>query len=157
MSEASALEVVLDPSGAAAFALPDEKHYDIAGKRIAALLAQGTRFIAPPLFESEFDSILRRRVFLQTLTPQAADDARRVVDALQVAIIYDLATRTTARSIGEALNQIRVYDSTYAALAQSRDCDFWTADERFYNSASNAIVPLQFVRFIAEAIGAEYS
>jgi predicted nucleic acid-binding protein len=39
----------------------------------------------------------------------------------------------------------RVYDSTYAALAEIRGCELWTGDERFYNVAQGA---LAFVRFI---------
>ncbi len=153
MFEAHASEAVLDASGAAAFAIPDEEHYAAAGARIAQLRAAGVQFIAPPLFESEFDGILRRRVFLQTLTPEAAHAAQRIADALQVAIIYDAATRVLARSIGEMLNRMRVYDATYAALAQLRGCDFWTADARFYNAATDegAGGALPFVRFIGGA------
>jgi predicted nucleic acid-binding protein len=150
MFEKQALEAVLDASGAAAFALPDEKHHAAADACLAALQMQGAQLIAPPLFESEFDGILRRRVFLGTLTPQNAVAALRVVDALQVAIIYDPATRAAARSIGEALNRLRVYDATYAALAQGRGCDFWTDDERFYNAATDEGKggAFPFVRFI---------
>jgi predicted nucleic acid-binding protein len=144
------IETVLDASGAAAFAIPDEKHYEAAGACLAALQEQNARLIAPPLFESEVDSILRRRVHLGTLTFEAANATLLVLDALQVEIVYDRATRALARSIGERLNQMRVYDATYAALAQARGCDLWTADERFYNSATNegAGGLLPFVRFI---------
>lgn len=67
------------------------------------------------------------------------------MDALQVEIIYDAATRTRARDIAVTLNQVRVYDATYAALAELRGCEFWTADERFYNSAAGH---LTFVKYI---------
>lgn len=144
------LEAVLDASVAAAFALPDEKYYAAAEVCVAALRAQNVQLIAPPLFESETDSILRRRVHLGTLTPEAAANALQVLDALRVEIIYDVGTRALARAIGERLNQVRVYDATYAALAQQRGCEMWTADERFYNSATNegAGGALPFVRFI---------
>ncbi len=143
-------ETVLDASGAANLALLDEKHHTAARACIAALAQQDAHFIAPPLFESEFDGILRRRVFLGTLTTQAATAAQRVVDALQIEIIYDPATRVLARSIGETLNRMRVYDATYGALAQLRGCDFWTADERFYNAATDEGKggAFPFVRFI---------
>lgn len=145
MPDEITLEIVLDASSAAAFALPDEKHYDAAGACIAGLSADGVRFIAPPLFESELDSILRRRVYLGDLTPEAAAAALRVIDALQVAIVYDAGTRPLARAIAEQSNQIRVYDSTYAALAQQRRCDLWTADERFYNGAHDAFPLVRFI------------
>lgn len=138
-------EIVLDASGAASFALPDEKQHARAQALIVALSAQNTRLIAPPLFESELDSILRRRAHLGTLTPEAASAALRVIDALQVAIIYDAGTRPLARAIAEQSNQIRVYDSTYAALAQQHGCDLWTADERFYNGAHDAFPLVRFI------------
>ncbi len=148
------LEAVLDASGAAAFALIDEKHHKAARTCLATLGAQGAAFIAPPLFESEVDSILRRRVFLKTLSPDAAAAALAVIEALQVAIIYAAATRPLARAIGEALNQMRVYDATYAALAQGRGCELWTADERFYNAATDEGRggALPFVRFIGAMV-----
>ena len=141
---------VMDASGAAAFALPDEKHFDAAGLCIEALAQQNARLIAPPLFEYEIDSILRRRVHLGTLTSAEAATALRIVDALEVEIVYDVATRVLARTIAEQLKQPRVYDATYAALAQQRGCDLWTADEKFYNGATNegAGGLLSFVRFI---------
>jgi predicted nucleic acid-binding protein len=143
-------EAVWDASVAVAFAPPDEKYCVAAEVCVAALRAQKVRLIAPPLFESELDSILRRRVYLDTLTPQAAAAALRVSNALQVEIIYDPETRALARAIAERLNQVRVYDATYAALAQQRGCELWTADERFYNSATNEGTggALPFVRFI---------
>ena len=147
-------EAVLDASGAAAFAIPDEKHHISAKACIAGLAWQGARLIAPPLWECEIDSILRRRVYLGTMNAEAALAALRILDALQVEIIYDASTRVLARSISEQLNQVRVYDSTYAAMAQQRSCALWTADERFYNGATNegAGGLLPFVRFIGDLV-----
>ncbi len=137
--------VALDASGAAAFALPDEKHHARAQRLIADLAHENARLIAPPLFESEADSIIRRRVYLETLTLPAGAAALALMDALQVEIIYEPATRLRAREMAAQNNQVRVYDATYAALAESRDVDLWTADERFYNSIGGA---LPFVKFM---------
>jgi predicted nucleic acid-binding protein len=135
----------MDASGAAAFALPTEKAHAGARQLVADLAAQNARLIAPPLFESEADSIIRRMVYMSTLTPQAGQAVQKVMDALRVEIIHDPATRGRARIIAEQLNQVRVYDSTYAALADLRGCTLWTADERFYNAARST---LSFVQFI---------
>ncbi len=137
--------VALDASGAAAFALPDEKHHARAQRLIADLAQENARLIAPPLFESEADSIIRRRVYLETLTQPAGAAALALMDALQIEIVYDPATRLRAREIAAQNNQVRVYDSTYAALAEARGVELWTADERFYNSIGGA---LPFVKFI---------
>ena len=45
------------------------------------------------------------------------------------------AVRQRARQIAAGLALVPVYDSTYAALAEARGCDFWTADEKFANAA----------------------
>lgn len=144
MSKARPL-VAFDASGAAAFALPDEKHHAQAQRLIASLAQENARLIAPPIFESEADSIIRRRVYLETLTQPAGVAALALMDALQVEIIYEAVTRLRAREIAAQNNQVRVYDSTYAALAEARGVELWTADERFYNSVSGA---LPFVKFI---------
>lgn len=136
---------VLDASGVAAFAFIDEPYHAQAQQLITSLAQQQARLIAPPLFESEIDSILRRRVYLGSLTIAAATAALQLIDALQVEIIQDVRVRSRARQIAEQLNQVRVYDSTYAALAELQGCPLWTADERFYNTAQNT---LDFVRFI---------
>ncbi len=138
-------EIVVDASLAAAFALPAEARHDKARALIAALAKQNARLVAPPIFESEADSIIRRHVFLKTLDESAGAAALAVMDALQVEIVYDPATRLRAREMARETNQIRVYDSTYAALAEARGVELWTADERFFNSVGST---LRFVKFI---------
>jgi hypothetical protein len=34
----------------------------------------------------------------------------------------------------------RVYDATYAALAELRGCEFWTADKVFYDAVKGVLV-----------------
>ena len=58
---------------------------------------------------------------------------------LAIAAALQLATR---------LNQRAIYDSHYLALAQALNCEFWTADERFYRSASPNLAN---IRLISEA------
>lgn len=138
-------EFVIDASLAAAFAVPGEPQNAKARALILDLAKQNARLIAPPLFEAEADSIIRRLEFTGKLTEAASVAAQAVMDALPVETIYDANTRQRAREIAKELNLVRVYDSTYAALADLRDLEFWTADERFYNAAKSA---LPFVRFI---------
>ncbi len=137
--------IVIDASLAAAFALPIEDHHAKARALIMAMAGCKARFCAPPLFEAETSSIFRRKEYLGELSPQAAAAALAVIDALQVEIIYDAATDSRAREIAQEFNQVRVYDSTYAALAEARGVELWTADERFYNAVSSAS---PFVKFI---------
>lgn len=135
----------MDASTAAASVLADGPHHESARLLIAGLSARHIRFIAPPLFESEADSVIRRRVHIGTLASETGTAAQALMDAFPVEIIQDPGGRLLARQLAERHNLVRVYDATYAALAQRRQCDLWTADERFYNSVRNA---LPFVRFV---------
>ncbi len=41
-----------------------------------------------------------------------------------------------ALELASKLRQRAVYDAHYLALAETLDCDLWTADEKFYRTAS---------------------
>lgn len=52
-----------------------------------------------------------------------------------------------AREIARLFNQERIYDSLYAALAELRGCEFWTADRLFYEAVKMA---LPFVKYLPD-------
>jgi predicted nucleic acid-binding protein len=95
--------------------------------------------LAPPLYESEADSVVRRRVYDGTMTPAAGKAAQTLLNALPVIIVYDPSVRVRAQEIAEHFNQERVYDATYAALAERRGCEFWTADKAFFEAVSRKL------------------
>ena len=55
--------------------------------------------------------------------------------------------RQRAREIARQFNQRKVYDATYAALAELRGCEFWTADKVFYDAVKAG---LPFVRYLPD-------
>ena len=65
------------------------------------------------------------------------------IDLYNGSVLYPDALQLAAR-----LNQRAIYDSHYLALAQTLDCEFWTADERYYRAAAPT---LRNVRLISEA------
>jgi predicted nucleic acid-binding protein len=103
--------------------------------------------IAPPLFEAEVDSVIRSRVFAGRLNDNEAALAFEGIDRLAIQIESPFGVRQRAREISTLFRQERVYDSTYAALAELRCCEFWTADRTFHNAVSGK---LTFVRFLAD-------
>lgn len=103
--------------------------------------------VAPPIFESEVDSVIRLRGFAKRLTSREADRAYEALDLLRVDIQNPEGLRRRAREIATRFNQERVYDSTYAALADIRGCEFWTADHAFYSAVKDE---LPDVRFLAD-------
>ncbi len=55
--------------------------------------------------------------------------------------------RARVLELASLLRQGAAYDARYPALAETPDCEFWTADERFYRVA----VPVAlYVRWIGE-------
>lgn len=105
----------------------------------------GTRLIAPPIFTSEVDSAIRKRVFDGKMTANEARKAYVILDATPVEIVDIPGVRQRAREIAELFNQRFVYDATYAALAELRGCEFWTADKTFYDVVKMA---LTFVKYL---------
>jgi len=52
-----------------------------------------------------------------------------------------------AREIARQFNQPNIYDSLYAALAELRVCEFWTADKAFYDAVK---ARLSFVKYLPD-------
>jgi predicted nucleic acid-binding protein len=136
-------EIVIDASLALHAIMVSHKYSTLARQFLADNAA--VRLIAPPLFESEADSNLRRMITTGKINPDAAKSLVALLDALPVETVYDAGTRKRARELGDRAKLDKVYDCTYAALADLRGVELWTADERFYNSVSGA---LPFVKFI---------
>jgi predicted nucleic acid-binding protein len=107
----------------------------------------GASLIVPPVFESEVDSVISSRAFSRRLTLQQAENAWSGLDDLEVETLNPLGLRRRAREMAHQFNQQRVYDATYAALAELRGCEFWTADHAFYSAVKDE---LPFVKFLAD-------
>jgi predicted nucleic acid-binding protein len=140
-------QVCFDASAACAFALNDEPCHTQVLALVADLAGKQTQIIAPSLFLCECDSVIRLRVYKGALNDEEASQARRFVAALAV-VIDDAMIYDRAFEIARIYNQPRTYDATYAALAELRGVELWTADKRFYNSVTSAKKPLEFVKFV---------
>jgi predicted nucleic acid-binding protein len=109
--------------------------------------ANAIKLIAPPHFVSEVDSAIRKRVFDGKMTPAEAQKAYAILDVAPITVVNMPNLRQRAREIAEQFNQRFVYDSTYAALAELRGCEFWKADKVFYDAAKTA---LPFVKHLPD-------
>lgn len=138
-------ECCVDACVAVKWALETEPFSDKAKALLRQLGTSGTRLIAPPIFPSKVDSVIRRMVFDGDMIVTEAKNAYRILDEAAVEIVDMPEIRQRAREIAEQFNERYVYDATYAALAELRKCDFWTADKRFYDTVKTA---LTFVKYL---------
>ncbi len=80
-------------------------------------------------------------------TPEVADRTFVLLDSAPVGIVTHPRLRQRAREIARQFKQRKVYDSTYAALADLRGGEFWTADKVFYDAVKAA---LPFVKYLPD-------
>lgn len=92
------------------------------------------RLIAPPIFLPEVISVLSNHVYRGILPADDGEQAiRRFMDMpIEIVEPPDLGER--AWRLTRDFNRPVAYDAFYVALAQTEDCDLWTADRRMFNS-----------------------
>jgi len=140
-------ERCIDASVLVKLALKGEAHRATSRRLVRESVAAGIDLIAPPVFESEVDTVIRRRVVAGRLSLQDAHKAYGILDRAPVHIVTHPNLRQRARDIAERFNLPTVYDATYAALAELRGGEFWTADKRFYDTVKPV---LTFVKYLPD-------
>ena len=139
-------EVCVDASLAIKVVVP-EVGSDNADALFDQWASEGTQLIAPVFFEVETDSILRQKVSLRReLTVAQAQRAFASLQVLPIKTLHSSEQRQRAWEIAHEFQFPTVYDATYLALAELRQCEFWTADERLFRHVRDK---LAFVRWLA--------
>lgn len=119
--------------------LGDDARIELANRFIEVCRQSGVLLIAPPSFAGEVDTAFRQAIHRRGFPESELPAVFEALDELPIRLILDeselRATRHRARELAAMLNQPSVYDCTYAALAEARGCDFWTADKTFANVA----------------------
>jgi predicted nucleic acid-binding protein len=140
-------DLCVDASIAAKWAIVGEPFRQKARRLLRDARAGRKILIAPPLFEMEVDSIFQTRVVKGLATPAIADQSLAGIDAVGVVILTHPDMRQRAREIARQFRQRKVYDATYAALAELQGCEFWTAGQAFYTAVHAA---LPFVKYLPD-------
>jgi len=138
-------ELCIDASVAVKLVLKGEPHRNTARRLLKNCIVNNVALIAPPFFASETDTVIRKRVYDGKLNNADAKKAFTGLDKIPVQLLTHSKLRQRARDIAEQFNQRTVYDSTYAALAELYNCEFWTADKVFYDAVKSG---LNFVRYL---------
>ena len=140
-------ELCIDASVVVKLVLKGESHRVRARRLLRDCIVNNVVLIAPPFFESETDTTIRKRVHDGRLSLTDAKKAFAGLDRVNVQIITHPNLRQRAREIAEQFNQRTVHDATYAALAELRGCEFWTADKVFYDAVKAV---LSFVKYLPD-------
>jgi predicted nucleic acid-binding protein len=136
--------IVVDASVAAKWILAE----DYSEQAAALFTMAGSRnepISAPPLLRFEVTNIIRRRIPIDGLTLEQADQLLQQFLAYPIDLVAPLELHRRALALAAALALTAAYDAHYLALAAMLECDFWTADERLINSLHGA---LPFVKWI---------
>lgn len=140
-------ELCVDASVVVKLVLKGESHRITARRLLRDSIVNNVTLIAPAFFESEADTAIRKRVHDRKLSLADAKKAFAGLDKVTVQISTHPNLRQRAREIAGQFNLRTVYDSTYAALAELRGCEFWTADKVFYDMVNTA---LTFVKYLPD-------
>lgn len=101
--------------------------------------ATDVTLIAPGLLAFEVTSTLRRLVYHDQISPALGDEAFAHFLQMRIQFSNRQSLVQLAWRLAKDFNQSRAYDAAYLATAKLHKCEFWTADERLYNSVSQRI------------------
>lgn len=138
-------ERCVDASVMVKLALKGESYRAVARRLVRESVAAGIDLVAPPIFISEVDTAIRKRVYDGRLSQVDAQRAYAVLDRAPVQIVTHPNLRQRAREIAEQFNQRTVYDATYAALAELHGCEFWTADKVFHDAVTTMLSHVKYL------------
>lgn len=125
-------KIVVDSSVAVKWFVK-ETHSSLAGKILHEYGQGRWEFLAPDLIYAEYGNIIWKKRVFQGFDASDADFAVKKFQSIAL-------TLTPVKDIFDAAFKIAVrykrtfYDSLYLALSVRENCEFVTADEKFYNS-----------------------
>ncbi len=98
-----------------------------------------TEVIAPALFTYEATNILFRQVVKRKLTYDEA--MKLLIKLFAIGILLNFAQHKEisirAMEISHRFGLSAAYDAHYLALAEYKQCEYWTADTRLWNALGN--------------------
>lgn len=130
--------------------LVDEDLSEQADHLRQAWAAAGVERCAPSLIDYEIVSALGQKVRRGTLSADLAGQLLALALEEQLVNIDSNDLHKSAQRLAIRLDIPSTYDAHYLAVAEELDCEFWTADERLYNTIRGRF-PL--IRWVGEASG----
>ncbi|MGH2514611.1 MAG: type II toxin-antitoxin system VapC family toxin [Ktedonobacterales bacterium] len=131
-------KVVVDTSIALKWVVV-EADSDRANALLGAWQRHGVLLIAPTLLTYEVANILRQRQHRASMSPTQAETSLRAL--LGGSILLGIIDQTGQQNLGLRALELAdlhhlaaAYDAHFLALAEREGCEYWTADERLWNT-----------------------
>lgn len=116
--------------------LVSEVHSDMAYALARSWARQEVQPVAPYLMPVEVANALHRRVVRKEVSVESGVRLLEGLLASGIELREPPRIHSRALELAEQLQQGAAYDAHYLALAETLDCELWTADERFYRAAN---------------------
>ena len=129
--------------------LVTEEHTEEADALARHWLTQGTQMVAPHHMRVEASNALFKRMVRGEHSLEAVFSGIESLLAMSIALHDVSGLHLRAAELAAELRQGAVYDAHFLALAESLECELWTADQRFQRAASAAG---RDVRWVGESV-----
>lgn len=140
--------VVVDAGFALKLVLPEDYSEQVRGVW-ASWVKKGTDISAPYLLAYEVVSVLRNKVFRGELSPEEGEAGLLAIKAQGIHLLHVEGLEQAAWDLAKKFNRPAAYDTSYLALAQVLDCEFWTADAKLKNAVRGNFQHLRWVGDLA--------
>ena len=140
--------VVVDASLALKW-LVEEEFSDKAHAVLRSWGNERAQLATPYLMLAEVTNALHRRVVRGELTVETAAGLLEDLMSLGIELHETPDLHGRALELASRLKQGAAYDAHYLVLAETLDCELWTADERFFHAAGPVS---ENVRWIGEFV-----
>lgn len=100
---------------------------------------------APYLLTYEVVSVLRHKVFRGELVLEEGEAALLAIQAQGIMLLHPKGLEQVSWELAKEFNRPTAYDTSYLALAQLLDSEFWTADKKLKNALQGRLPCLRWV------------
>ena len=140
--------VVVDASVAFKW-LVEEENSDKATALARLSDDDGIQLAAPAIMPFEVANALHRRVVRGDLSLEVAVELMQRLISIGVKLHHPLTIHQRALQLANHLSQGAVYDAHYLALAETLNCEMWTADQKFHRANHQST---QNIRWIGDLV-----
>jgi predicted nucleic acid-binding protein len=106
---------------------------------------QGTQVAVPILFKYELVAAIRKHVHRGTISTADGLTIRDELLAKSVHLMFDETLLRRGYELATQFNRPTAYDAQYLAVAERLGCEFWTGDEKLFNTVKSALPWVKWV------------